>query len=66
MKEHSVYVFGNQIELPMLIHVSRLRSHVANRVSWHSHEGFEILFLLDGATAYEFARQKDVGLCGGH
>ena len=66
MNEKSVYVFGNQIELPMLIHVSRVRSHVASRVTWHSHEGFEILFLLDGATAYEFSGQGAVALHGGH
>lgn len=66
MKQESVQVFGSQIELPMLIHVSRVRSHVASRVTWHSHEGFEILFLLDGATAYEFAGQKPVMLHGGH
>lgn len=66
MNEKSVYVFGNQIELPMLIHVSRLRSHVASRVTWHSHNGFEMLFLLDGATAYEFTGQGAVELHGGH
>ena len=66
MKEQSVYVFGNQISLPMLIHVSRVRSHVASRVSWHSHEGFELVFLLDGATAYEFSGQGVVALHGGH
>jgi AraC-like DNA-binding protein len=66
MNEKSVYVYGNQIELPMLIHVSRVRSHVASRVTWHSHEGFEMLFLLDGATAYEFAGQGSVELHGGH
>ena len=66
MNEKSVYVFGNQIELPMLIHVSRVSSHVASRVTWHSHVGFELLFLLDGATAYEFAGQQGVELHGGH
>src|SRR5512141_2152828 len=66
MKEKTVYVFGNQIELPMLIHVSRVRSHVASRVTWHSHKGFELLFLLDGATVYEFAGQHAVPLHGGH
>ena len=66
MNDKSVYVFGNQIEMPMLIHVSRVRSHVASRVTWHSHEGFEMLFLLDGATAYEFAGQGSVALHGGH
>jgi AraC-like DNA-binding protein len=66
MNEKSVYVYGNQIDLPMLIHVSRVRSQVASRVTWHKHEGFEMLFLLDGATAYEFAGQNSVELHGGH
>jgi AraC-like DNA-binding protein len=66
MNESSDYVVGNQIDLPMLIHVSRVRSQVASRVTWHKHEGFEILFLLDGATAYEFAGGPDVELHGGH
>jgi AraC family L-rhamnose operon regulatory protein RhaS len=66
MREKSVYVFGSQIELPMLIHVSRVCSHVASRVTWHSHGGFELLFLLEGATAYEFAGQQGVELRGGH
>jgi AraC-like DNA-binding protein len=66
MNEKSVYVFGSQIELPMLVHVSRVRSHFASRVTWHSHEGFELLFLLDGATAYEFAGSQGVELHGGH
>ncbi len=50
----------------MLIHVSRVCSHVASRLSWHSHEGFELLFLLDGATTYEFPGKESVELCGGH
>src|ERR1035437_6968859 len=66
MNEQSVTLYGNQIGLPMLIHVSRVRSHIASRVTWHSHEGFELLFLLDGATAYEFAGQSTVALNGGH
>ncbi len=66
MNQESVYVFGNQIELPMLIHVSRVHSYVASRVTWHSHDGFELLFLLEGATTYEFAGHKPVQLHGGN
>ena len=66
MNEQSITVYGNQIGLPMLIHVSRVRSHIASRVTWHSHKGFEMLFLLDGATTYEFAGQGAVDLHGGH
>jgi AraC-like DNA-binding protein/mannose-6-phosphate isomerase-like protein (cupin superfamily) len=66
MSEQSVTVSGKQIGLSMLIHVSRVRSHIASRVTWHSHQGFELLFLLDGATAYEFAGRTTVELHGGH
>ena len=66
MNEKSDYIVVTQIELPMLIHVSRVRSQVASRVTWHKHEGFELLFLLDGATTYEFAGQDSVELHGGH
>jgi len=65
MKQDSEYVFGKQIELPMLIHVSRVRSHVASRVTWHSHKGYEILCLTEGATAYEFSGLPKVELRGG-
>jgi AraC-like DNA-binding protein len=50
----------------MLIHVSRVHSQIASRVTWHSHAGFELLFLVDGATAYEFADHAVVDLHGGH
>jgi AraC-like DNA-binding protein len=66
MKEQSVRVSGDQIGLPMLIHVSRVRSHIASRVTWHSHQGFELIFLVAGATAYEFAGRGTVELRGGH
>lgn len=37
----------------------------ASYVGWHFHEGFEILFLLEGATAYEFKSGQTVELHGG-
>ncbi|HRT57846.1 MAG TPA: hypothetical protein P5038_14560, partial [Candidatus Paceibacterota bacterium] len=58
MTTESIEIPGRQIGLPMVIHVSRVRSHTARRISWHSHEGFELLFLLEGATAYEFADRQ--------
>ncbi len=66
MKLQSVEISGPQIGLPMVLHVSRVRSHTANRISWHSHEGYELLFLLEGATAYEFGNRETVRLRGGH
>jgi len=37
----------------------------ASLVGWHFHEGFEILFLLEGATTYEFKSGETVELHGG-
>lgn len=66
MVKHSFEVAGNSIGLPALIHISRARSQVASRVTWHSHEGYELLFLLEGATAYEFTNHETVELHGGN
>lgn len=66
MGEQSFLVAGEQVGLPALIHVSRTRSQIASRVTWHSHKGYELLFLLEGATAYEFTNHSTVELHGGH
>jgi len=66
MGELSFLVAGDQVGLPALIHISRVRSQVASRVTWHSHQGYELLFLLEGATAYEFSDKKTVELHGGN
>jgi AraC-like DNA-binding protein len=66
MEDQTFFVTGNQVGLPALIQVSRERSQVASRVTWHSHKGYELLFLLEGATAYEFTDKKTVELHGGN
>lgn len=66
MAEQSFHIPGKELGLPALLHISRVRSQVANRVTWHSHQGYELLFLLEGATAYEFTNHETVELHGGH
>lgn len=66
MKLELIEIEGRKVDLPMLIHVSRLHTHTASRISWHSHKGFELLFLLEGATSYEFDNHTSVQLPGGH
>lgn len=66
MEEQTFFVTGDQIGLPALVQISRVHSQVANRVTWHSHKGYELLFLLEGATAYEFTDRKTVELHGGN
>jgi AraC-like DNA-binding protein len=65
MEEQIFFVTGDQIRLPALVQLSSVRSQVANRVTWHSHKGYELLFLLEGATAYEFPDKKTAELHGG-
>jgi AraC-like DNA-binding protein/mannose-6-phosphate isomerase-like protein (cupin superfamily) len=63
-EEHRVR--GSRIGLPLVETLGAIRSHRASRIAWHSHRMFELLFLLEGATAYEFADGQTVELPGGH
>ncbi|HVX63167.1 MAG TPA: AraC family transcriptional regulator [Pirellulales bacterium] len=62
--EHSLT--GDALGLPLVRRVAVIRSQAASRVTWHSHPRIEALFLLEGATAYEFADGRTVELPGGH
>lgn len=59
-------ISGASIGLPMLAHAGMVNLHRASRISWHSHTGYELLFLIEGATAYEFKQRPTVELHGGH
>ncbi|HEY1067078.1 MAG TPA: AraC family transcriptional regulator [Pirellulales bacterium] len=59
-------VRGAEIGLPLVETLGTIRSHSASRVAWHTHERFELLFLTDGATAYEFSGGRTLALPGGH
>jgi AraC-like DNA-binding protein len=59
-------ITGNELELPLLIQAATVRSQAAERLMWHSHEGVELIFLVVGATAYEFEGGRTWMLGGGH
>lgn len=59
-------ISGERLDLPLLGHVGLVRSHGASRISWHRHQGFELLFVVGGATAYEFHGGRVIELHGGH
>ena len=63
--EQSEHIFGKNLQLDLLQQMGLPHTGNASRVGWHSHEGFEILFLLEGATAYEFKSGQTVELHGG-
>jgi AraC-like DNA-binding protein len=59
---------GREIELPLVSELGIVPCHVARRVTWHSHKGYQLLFLLRGETAYEFRQRggERVDFPGGH
>lgn len=57
---------GRAVQLPLVVSLGSIRSRSASRITWHRHEAFEALFLLDGETEYEFADGRTVSLPGGH
>jgi len=59
-------VRGKDLGLPLVERLGAIRSHSASRITWHAHERFELLFLLEGATAYEFSGGRTLELPGGH
>lgn len=57
---------SHDLRLPLVKRVGLVRSQSASRISWHAHEHFELLFLLEGATSYEFEDGRTLDLPGGH
>jgi len=57
---------GAEIGLALFRRIASIRSQSASRITWHAHEEFEVLLLLDGSTSYEFADGSTVELSGGH
>lgn len=58
-------VSGRELGLPMVDYISANQRFSAGRMSWHSHDGHEILLLLSGSTGYEFRGGRKVQLHGG-
>ena len=59
-------IFGKDFGLPLVTHVGTIQSHSAKPVTWHSHQGCELIFVLAGATAYEVRNHQTVEIAGGH
>jgi AraC-like DNA-binding protein len=57
---------GSDLALPLVIQIRTLRSHDATRLTWHSHECYELICVLHGAASYELTDQRTLELAGGH
>ena len=58
-------VTGRQIRLPLVYVVAGVNGKKTVRIPWHSHAYFELLFVLEGGTAYEIADRRRLDLVGG-
>jgi AraC-like DNA-binding protein len=61
-----VLIKGKDIDLPLVTQIGLVHSHSVSPVPRHSHDGIEVIFVLHGATAYEFNAGKSVEVPGGH
>jgi len=57
---------GEQFGVPLFQRLAVIHSQQASRIGWHSHKSFELLFLADGTTSYEFGDGRTIDLPGGH
>jgi AraC-like DNA-binding protein len=57
---------GTALGLNLLNRVAFARKQKAARVTWHTHEYYELILALDGATVYEFPDGQTVDFTGGH
>jgi AraC-like DNA-binding protein len=60
------YLSGIELGLNLVERIASSKTQHAARVTWHAHDCFELLFVLDGATAYEFSDGTSVELPGEH
>jgi AraC-like DNA-binding protein/quercetin dioxygenase-like cupin family protein len=58
-------VAGKVLGLPWVTSVGAVETRNASPLSWHTHAGFELLFVLEGATSYEIEGMGAVKLAGG-
>jgi len=50
--EHNL-IRGGELSLPLVYHCGYNDWHSAARLPWHEHDGFEFVFLLEGAVTFE-------------
>lgn len=59
-------IAGKRLGLPMVDYIAGNRQFNAVPMTWHNHQGHEILMMLQGANTYGFHNKRQVELTGGH
>jgi AraC-like DNA-binding protein len=58
-------VWGDDLGMPLIRDCGYNEWQVAERLSWHAHDGYELVLLLDGQAAFEFDDGSRCELAGG-
>ncbi len=61
-----ILIAGRSIGLPMAHYIAGNSQFTAAPMTWHQHQGHEILMMLQGANTYGFKTNRQVELAGGH
>jgi AraC-like DNA-binding protein len=56
---------GEDIDLPLVSHLGAVHCGRAYSITWHYHQGCEVIFLLGGAASYEFRQHQPAEVLGG-
>ncbi|RYG73539.1 AraC family transcriptional regulator [bacterium] len=58
-------VWGLDLKMPLIEICGYNEWQIAERLSWHSHQGYELVYLLEGRAAFEFEDGMRCELVGG-
>ena len=58
-------ILGHDIGLSLVGRAGDASTRKAKAITWHSHDFFELLFVIDGETAYEFKKFEPLNIPGG-
>ncbi len=58
-------IWGSDLEMPLIEDCGCNSWNIAEPLSWHSHEGFELVLLLEGQATFEFLDGSPCELAGG-
>lgn len=63
---HDIALSGRALSCGMVDYLATNTSFSADPLSWHRHSGHELLFMIRGASSYQFERGREWMLAGGH
>jgi AraC-like DNA-binding protein/mannose-6-phosphate isomerase-like protein (cupin superfamily) len=63
---HDIALSGRELCWGMVDYLATNTSFSADPLNWHKHPGHELLFMIRGASGYQFEQGEEIELAGGH